>query len=69
MTKRSYPSLFECRDGTTYLVLEDPHVAVEPRAVVLRLDGEPTTWYDTSKIFFDLTKEILDGMACARRDY
>jgi hypothetical protein len=63
--------LFECRDGSTYLVLEDPCKCEVEAAihVVLRLDGEPTRFFDTSKVFFTITMEQLEGLPCAWRDY
>lgn len=70
--ERRYPCLFECRDGSTYLVLEDPSKleSVElARSVVLRLDGEPTSFADTSKVFYTMTMDILDGMDDPWQDY
>jgi hypothetical protein len=71
--RRSYPCLFECRDGSTYLVVEDPlqlsEDYLDARSVVLRLDGEITNFYDTSRVFHTLTMEALAFMDCAKRNY
>jgi len=61
--------LFECRNGKSYIVLEDPNGATEAIHVVLRLDGEPTRFVDTSQVFYTLTMETLEALQCAWKDY
>jgi hypothetical protein len=61
--EREYPCLFKCNNGETYLVLENPSEHYNNAFhIILRLDGNPTLWTDTSQVFFTLTMDAIERL-------
>ncbi len=63
-----YPRLVETKRAT-YLVLEKPETGEAGMAVVLRLDGEPTTSLDLVNVLMELMNEAIARLDVPWRDY